>query len=406
MSKKSIILFIAAALCTAAGIILLFKINVTGAVCCLAIAAGFVFWGCGITEKQPGTKQKSGKKIAYLEILRVIAIWGVLFCHTGYDGIHHYMMTENGINYWLGLALVSLSQYCVPLFFMITGALLLKKEESISYVFRHRTLKLILTTFVVVLLQCLWNYMLNPAIGFNMQIYFSSVFEGSAATPHWFLYEYISLLLVLPFLQRLARVIPDKSWFLYIFLTHEVINGFFPILAYYQHWGDSKLTLPAVAVNCLMGYYLENCSGDLFYKKKNIAALVMVTLLLLAETMHINHISIPEQQLATFSGSFASAFALTLFVLVRYLCHRWQMRPALEKIFCFAGEGVFGTYLFEGQLRYIFHPIYVLLNTRIYSYPATFVWIAACVLTGILITNIVKRIPAVGTRLRLYSREH
>lgn len=75
------------------------------------------------------------------------------------------------------------------------------------------------------------------------------------------------------------------------------------------------------------------------------------------------------------------------------------MRPSLEKIVCFAGGGVFGTYLFEGQLRHIFHPIYVILNAKIHSYPATFVWVSACVLTGILISNVLKKIPFIKTLL-------
>lgn len=398
MSVRSIILFIAAGLCAAGGVVLFFRGNITCGIYCLGFAAGFVFWGAGTTKK-PATVQTSGKKIAYLEILRVIAIWGVLFCHTGNEGVHHYLVTDNAVNYWFGILLASVSQYCIPLFFMITGALLLKREESISYVFRHRIFKMILITYLVVLLQCLWNNKINPLIGFNMKIYFASVFEGSATTPHWFLYQYISLLLVLPFLQRLVKVIPDKGWFLYLFLADQVINGFFPILAYYQDWGDSLLELPMfpeVIISCLIGYYVENCSEEIFYKKRNVAALIVVSLLLMAETMHVNHLSIPEKQIAAFGGTFATVYALTLFVIVRYICHRWKMPAVIEKVFYFAGAGVFGTYLIEGQLRHIFHPIYVVLNTRIHSYPAVFVWISVSVLAGILVSNLFKRILRLG----------
>lgn len=401
MSIKSIILFIAAGLCATGGVVLFFRGNITCGIYCLGIVAGLVFWGAGTTKK-PAAVQTSGKKIAYLEILRVIAIWGVLFCHTGHEGVHHYLETDNAVNYWFGILVVSVSQYCIPLFFMITGALLLKREESISYVFRHRIFKMILITHLVVLLQCLWNYKINPLIGFNMKIYFASVFQGSASTPHWFLYQYISLLLILPFLQRLVKVIPDKSWFLYLFLADRVINGFFPILSYYQNWGDSLLELPMfpeVVINCLIGYYLVNCSEDTFYKKRNIAALIMVSLLLIAETMHINHLSIPEKQIAAFGETFAPVYALTLFVIVRYICHQWKMPPVIEKVSYFAGSGVFGTYLIEGQLRHIFHPIYVVLNTRIHAYPAAFIWISVSVLAGILVSNLFKRILRLGRLL-------
>lgn len=344
-------------------------------------------------------KGKFEKRKVYLDILRVIAILGVLFCHTGSAGFHHYQETENITNYWIGIFLFSTVQYCIPLFFMITGALLINREESISYVYKHRVLRMVLVIFLIVLFQYYWNYKNNPAIGFDRKTYFRIVFEGSAATPHWFLYAYLSFLLILPFLQRLVKVIPDKSWFLYVFLAHEVINGFFPILAYYQEWGKTKLELPMfpeIIVCSLMGYFIECRSEDIFYKKRNVMIVIAASFLLTLEIMHVNHISIPEKHVATFGAEFAAFYAIAIFVTVRYICHRWNMPAVLKKIFCFGGVGVFGTYLFEGQLRDFFYPVYTALQTRIYAYPACFVWILTCVLAGIIISNIVKRIPFVG----------
>jgi len=339
------------------------------------------------------------QRIVYLEILRVIAIFGVLFCHTGSEGMHHYLETENRINYWLGVFLASVSQYCIPLFFMISGVLLLRREESISYVLRHRVFKIALVTVFVVLVQYYLNYRRNPAIGFDRKTYLRLLYEGTAAVPHWFLYSYISFLLVLPFLQRLVKIIPEKSWFLYVFLVWEVLNGLFPILEYYQEWGGSKLEMPMfgnVIVWAMLGYFVEYCSEDIFYKKDNLIFLTVVSAVLAAETMHMNDISIPVRQSAVYGGLFAPVYALLVFAVVRYLCYQYNMPAALEKFFCFAGAGVFGTYLMEGELRAFFHPVYVALNTRIYAYPAAFVWIGVCVAAGIVLSNLFRLIPVVG----------
>lgn len=339
------------------------------------------------------------QKIVYLEILRVIAIFGVIFCHTGSEGLHHYLETANRLNYWAGIFLVSVSQYCIPLFFMISGVLLLRREESISYVLRHRVLKISLVTVLVVLMQYYLNYRREPAIGFDRKTYLRLVYEGTAAVPHWFLYSYLSFLLVLPFLQRLVKIIPEKSWFLYIFLVWEALNGLLPIVEFYQGWAGSKLEMPMfgnVIVWAMLGYFVEYCSEDIFYRKENLILLTVVSALLAAETMHMNDISLPENHIAAYGGLFAPVYALLVFAAVRYLCYQWSMPGALEKFFCFAGAGVFGTYLIEGELRELFHPVYVALNTRIYAYPAAFVWVGVCAAAGILLSNLFRRLPVVG----------
>lgn len=342
------------------------------------------------------------EKIVYLEILRVIAIFGVLFCHTGYYGAHHYLTAESGLNYWLGIFLVSIMQYCIPVFFMISGALLLNREETIAYVLRHRVLKMVIVIFLASFVQYFWNYHKNPLIGFDLKTYFRVVYEGGASSPIWFLYTYTSFLLVLPFVQKMVKSIQNPNWFLYLFLLYNIGTGILPIVEYYQKWDKPLFELPLFAgciVFVCMGYYIVHCSEDVFYKGKNIAILFVVCLMAISTTMYMNHITIPEKQIANYGEMFCSVYALFLFVFVRYICHRREMSKILEKTFRFLGAGVFGTYLLEGILRDCLEPIYIVLNTKIYSYPATFVWILACVIVGILVSNVIKRIPYVGKLL-------
>lgn len=337
-------------------------------------------------------------KKVFLEILRVIAIFGVIFCHTGEYGVNHYLETDSPVNYWLGIFLASVSQFCVPLFLIISGALLLHREESIRYVYRHRVLKFALATLVAILVQYAWSYYRDPKIGFEMKTFFRMMFEGRSFAPYWFLYSYLSFLLFLPFLQKLVKSIPNKIWFLYLFVAWEVIHGIFPILQYYMNWKESSLNLPVddFIIYSMLGYFLEYCCDDIFYKKKNILMVLAGTLLLAVVNTYLNHVFLPDTTYVALSGLFAMVYAFAVYVAVKYICHRWKMPPLLEKIFCFAGAGVFGTYLMEGILREIFFPIYLKFSMIIFSYPAVFLWITACAVTGILITNLLKRIPVIG----------
>lgn len=342
-------------------------------------------------------KEKKSK-IVYLEVLRLIAIFGVLFIHTDSAGVHHYVETTNPVNYWFGIFCASVVQCCIPLFFMITGAVLLNREESIAYVYRHRVLKMAIVTFLASTLQYLWIY---RGIYGNMELrgYLRLLFEGSVSVPIWFLYAYISLLIVLPFLQRLVRAIPQKSWFLYLFLAWIFLNDVLCIVEYRCGLNSSRLELPMMESYVLwavMGYFVECRSEEIFYKKKNLFLLFGSSVLLTAISMYVNYTSLADYTYVAYGQLFVSVYALTIFAAVRYVCHQWHMPQVLEKIFCFAGAGVFGTYLVDVQLRELFFPVYVKLAPVIHAYPAAFVWVIVCMFVGILLFNLIKRIPVIG----------
>lgn len=342
----------------------------------------------------------SGKKekIVYLEILRVLAIFGVLLCHTESAGVHHYTETANNLNFWIGIFLASVTQCCIPLFFMITGAVLLNREESIAYVYKHRVLKIAIVILLASPMQYLWLYR-GHWDSMELKGFLQLLYEGSTAMPLWFLFAYLSLLMVLPFLQRLVKVIPDNSWFLYLILLWCLFNDLLTIPEYYLDWNHTRLDLPILenyVLASLMGYFVEHRSGELFLKKKNIFILIGISGLLTALSMYVNYTTLSQSMYVTMGNLFVPVYALTVFVVVRYICHFRKMPVLLEKVVCFAGAGTFGTYLIEIQLRDFFFPIYVALGPKIHAYPAAFVWVGVCVLVGILLANLFKRIPVVG----------
>ena len=337
-------------------------------------------------------------KIVYLEILRIIAIFGVVFCHTENYGVHHYVETTNPVNYWFGIFLASVVEYCVPLFFMVTGAVLLNREESIIYVYRHRLLKMAIVTVLANLVQYLWHFR-NYWQEISLKRFLHLLHEGSASGNLWFLYAYLSLLMVLPFLQRLVRAIPDDRWFLYLFVGWILLNDLLTIPENYLGWNHTRLELPILesyVVTSIMGYYVEHRSGEIFLKRKNVLILLGISALLTLLGMFVNYSQISGSQYITMGYLFSQVYALTIFVTVRYVCHNRKMPQKLESILCFAGAGTFGTYLIETQLRTWFYPVYETLAPRIHAYPAAFVWVAVCVLVGILLANLFKRIPVVG----------
>ena len=86
------------------------------------------------------------QKKEYYEILRILACALVIFNHT--TGFSLYQKTE-GIKQIIYIFLATFTKINVPLFIMISGALLLKKSEDISVTLRKRVLRFVILLVAV-----------------------------------------------------------------------------------------------------------------------------------------------------------------------------------------------------------------------------------------------------------------
>ncbi len=70
------------------------------------------------------------KRRYYIDILRILACFMVVFNHfdLGFYAFHNKQ--QGTVSYWLLLAFSVFCKFAVPLFFMISGALLLKKRRT------------------------------------------------------------------------------------------------------------------------------------------------------------------------------------------------------------------------------------------------------------------------------------
>lgn len=79
------------------------------------------------------------KKKIHIEFLRALCIWLVMFTHTSTSGFSLYLERPASFFFPLYIAVPFWVKTAVPIFFMISGALLLEKEESISRIFKKES---------------------------------------------------------------------------------------------------------------------------------------------------------------------------------------------------------------------------------------------------------------------------
>ena len=111
----------------------------------------------------------------YLDILRIIAIFFVVFNHT--PGFYFMPSSQAGeVEYWWLLLQNQVVKMAVPMFLMVTGALLLPKEETIYEVLRKRVFRFLVVLLFVGLVQYVY-YLVWKGADFDPLHIYSIVFH-------------------------------------------------------------------------------------------------------------------------------------------------------------------------------------------------------------------------------------
>lgn len=206
--------------------------------------------------------------IQYFDGLRIIAALGVVFMHTAADRLRAGVDAE-----WHVLnVLTSLAFTAVPLFFMMSGYLLMtsSKTTDLSVLFRHRLPRLVIPLAGWTVVAVLWNafrsFDLTPGGVWTRLV--SSLY--SPAMSHlWYMYMLIVLYLISPILYGGIQALSKQKYgnvFLFVLVAlvslHTMLMAVLPEAAkpYINLNLFSRLKiLDGHLATFLLGYLLGSC---------------------------------------------------------------------------------------------------------------------------------------------------
>lgn len=165
------------------------------------------------------------KRTIGYDYIRIMACFMVILNHTPiYNAL--FMLGEGLTGTSLiGGFLFNACRMNVVSFILLSGALLLKKEESYKNWFFKRIVRIV----VVILLFSTIYY--NWSQG-NIINYFIMVFSNNLTNAYWFLYVYLGLMLLTPLLRKFC-ISASKEDFLLLAILFLVTQSIYPILVYY-----------------------------------------------------------------------------------------------------------------------------------------------------------------------------
>jgi surface polysaccharide O-acyltransferase-like enzyme len=199
----------------------------------------------------------------WIDLVRVFAVFQVVLVHLSY--VIFFKEDLFTANWRAANFYDSFSRMGVPLFFMVSGYLLLGKSESVTDFFRKRFMKVGIPTLFWSAAYLLWSVKAYTDGSMNplnvMLSMLKAIYTGNVEIHLWFLYILIGIYLVVPILRVYVSAASRQN------LTYFIVMWFLatPFLELVQRiiGFQTALVIPVVTGYIgyfMMGYLLANAN--------------------------------------------------------------------------------------------------------------------------------------------------
>jgi surface polysaccharide O-acyltransferase-like enzyme len=315
-------------------------------------------------------KENATREISYINYLRILAICLVIFLHCVSPFITNAVLYGTR-SYWFCLITNEIARTGVPLFFMISGYLLLGSEKTLSIGdFYKRRLSRILIPLLF------WNiaYYLYYGIygdgSLDIKVFLSELLYNGTAYHLWYVYTLFGIYLMAPFLKRIVAACTENQVWLFMLIImftgtlRPIVNMVVPI---YVHLFDPLME--GYIAYFVLGYIL----GTYLQERKHRYYLYFLGLFGGILGIVGNHLSSFYNHInLVFNGGYTInhfLLASALFVLIREI--NWLNLPRVKKFGSNASKLTFGVYFIHVMVMEMFTTLALDL-TPIYTMIAQF----------------------------------
>ncbi|MFD2177600.1 acyltransferase [Veronia pacifica] len=209
-------------------------------------------------------------RVFFLDLLRTIAILGVIAIHiTGYFVTNY--QTYEGVTWWFANVLNSTSRFAIPIFLMLSGALLLngKLDEDPLTVAKRRIIKLGIPFIIWSIIYTLYKYLMFETQSLSViDLAKKAIVEFASNDVYshlWFMYVITAIYLVSPFIHRAVYGAQEMEIRYLLILWFVVTVCLFTIQQVYAHFNNGfryplvNIDIPIAAEHTgyfILGYYL------------------------------------------------------------------------------------------------------------------------------------------------------
>lgn len=289
-----------------------------------------------------GSQNNMKQRIYYLDLLRCIAILMVILLHSISTFLNPKLY--GSASYFPFLTVNAFTRIGVPIFLMISGALLLSSESAsdMGKFYKKRIPHLLIPLLFWNAAYFVYNYLMGQQV-FDPALLFSKALVSGTKYHLWYMYTMLAIYLVVPFLKIIADRCTDRQlWWLVLLMTFgTTVRPFINITTpLYLYLFDPLFN---GYIGCFMlGYVLSRVKRT----KLNviISAAAGVFGLLFSVIYHHLHSSADKLDLSLNNGFSLCHYALaaSVFLLVKFI---FETEAPLAGAVALLSKCSFGMYL-------------------------------------------------------------
>lgn len=309
--------------------------------------------------------QTQHKSIVFIESLRVIASFLVIVNHTNSDV---FLSRSPDAVWFFSLTYFYVCRIAVPIFVIIAGYLMLPRQYSY-----RKTLSLILRILSCLVLfsgvYYLYYRYTGEVPGINPKFFIRWVIREPITNAFWYLYMYLGLLVMLPFLQKLAGAMEQRDFHVF-FLISGAFYGVLPIIQHYY----PEFTLSGYFDISLFGGYICLMLAGCYIRRycsvsrRQSAIALIVFCLITAGNVLLTYWEFRRNDGSDylFYGDNSLLPLVATSIAVFIAAQGISFRPKTAAWIAALGNLTFGIYLLADFYLYLLHPIYDTLILREY----------------------------------------
>jgi len=333
----------------------------------------------------------------WINNLKIVSLFAVVILHTASPLLMDFK--HAGAGYWLvGDFYNALTRFGVPVFVMITGALLLHREYNVTD-FLKRRLSRILWPFL------LWSLIYIAYSWYDEEIPFSdSVWTNIHTVFHqlkygayyhlWYVYMLLGLYLFIPIISKFVRNASEKEiryfllvWFVVMIFSQPYLSRFQPLIDVHYFIG--------YAGYLVLGHYLTFI--ELPEKGIKTPLIIYFVFCVASITIGTYFLSVNTKELSTVMyeplGPFIVLYASGVFLLARVFT--FKLPDVMVKLRAIAGGLSLGIYLCHALFLTLLdgQEINYKLFNPAFSIPLTAL---VCFILSSFLIFIISKIPVIG----------
>ena len=335
-----------------------------------------------------------------LDILRIIACFLVIVCHTYTLGFNK---TEYNITWFLSVVIYLISKTAVPIFFMISGFLNLNKDYTYKEMIRKTIIRLVIP---LLFFSALIYFKDNTEISIqNFYNFIIAFLQEDVMEHYWFMYALIGMYLITPIARKMIKNFEKKDYQYFIFLWILSLC----IIPLSERFLGINITNRLPVITGYFGYYILGYyifSKKLIKNKKYLLISIFSFIIVLIISTIITYIDCKNNEDYKYTVfldqlNYLSIMIPTLSIvhIVRYIFDNNINNSKIIKFIIAVSSTTFGIYLTHGILLGKFKLLFNFMSTYIPNFIATIFMQVSIFICLTIVIYCIKKIPIIKNLL-------